>query len=72
MVHVVGFDIQCDIGGVGCIHTCLTSSVVETGIFILDFRILIPPLGWLAVMKVCFRVIWIKISTKQLTTVMGV
>ena len=25
MVHVVGFDIQRDIGGVGCIHTCLTS-----------------------------------------------
>ena len=25
MVHVVGFDIQRDIGGVGCIHICLTS-----------------------------------------------
>ena len=25
MVHVVGFDIQRDIGGVGCINTCLSS-----------------------------------------------
>ena len=25
MVHVLGFYIQRDIGGVGCIHTCLTS-----------------------------------------------
>ena len=46
MVHA-WFDIQRDIGGVGCIHTCLRSQVVETGIFILDLRIVFPP-PWLA------------------------